>query len=1194
MHPGSRSRRTPRPSPGLLTAALALGWLVATLGPQVRAAQPDVDFTRDIRPILSEYCFTCHGPDDQKRKAKYRVDTREGAYRSSDNQALIVPGKSSDSDFYQRLVSPDDDELMPPAKTGRKLSAAQIALVRRWIDAGAPWNEHWAFVPPRRPAEPSLPDSERARNPIDRFVLAKLRQEGLQPSAPAEKPELLRRATLDITGLPPTPEELDAFLADGDEQAYEKVVDRLLGSPRYGEHMARQWLDAVRYADTHGYHIDSQRDIWPYRDWVIDAFNRNQRFDQFTTEQLAGDLLPEPTTGQRVATGFVRCNMSTGEGGVIEAEYAAKYAFDRVETLGTVYLGATLICSRCHSHKYDPYPMNEYYGVYSLFNNLAEPVMDGNKPNPDPFLRLPTKEQTDRLAWLGQRLAEIGKRLEGPDTDLDTRQRDWAERLHLRLGEQFSLLRLDTAASRTTETAQPAATEDGSIQPAPGGHRTAVYDLTWRLAPGPLAGLRLELFAPPPPNPAANREPDRYGLSEIEAELLVAKDGQTESRPLAFGRGHANAEDPAHGVARVFDGKPDTGWAAPASRAHEPHTLFLVLQNVLDVPENARLHLRLKQEIPGVHGALPRFRLMAARGTDIVGLLFPPRPAPWRVLGPLPVTDPLEALTAVHPAEKELDGPRAYPGVRGEVRWADNSEIQDGRPHTLVHEIHGVHGTRYLAKRIVAASDRSSEIQLRTEAWYRVWVNGERVAERTTETGSSEGPTRIPIRLRAGSNEVLVKVVSVNGAVSFFCDIDSGTDPAPPPAVAGALAVNPSLTGPAADAARDFFRRQAAPEFRRLQDERGSIKAESERIDRSIVTTLVAKELAQPRETYLLTRGEYDKPAFKVPPAVFGSILPFPPNTPSNRLGLARWLTDPRHPLTARVTVNRYWQNYFGAGLVKTSDDFGSQGDRPSHPELLDWLATEFVATGWDVKRMQRLIVTSATYRQSSKGSPDVYGRDPENRLLARGPRHRLDGEAIRDLALAAGGLLREKVGGPSVKPYEPPGLWEAVSYNNAQRYVQDRGDGNYRRSLYTFWKRQSPPPNMLTFDAPTRETCTVRRPRTNTPMQALATLNDPQFVEASRAFATRILRCSEDTEARLRWAFRVATARFPDARELTALRRLLDQQVTGFRAEPARAEAYLGVGGFAADPALDRMELAAWTTVANVLLNLDETLTKS
>ena len=1160
----------------------------------VQGAEKEVDFTRDIRPILSELCFTCHGPDEKQRKGKYRVDTRDGAFKNAEGKDLIVGGKADASEFYRRLVTEDEDDRMPPPKKGRSLSSAQVTLVKRWIDSGARWNEHWAFLTPKRSPEPEVGDSGWVRNAVDRYVLSKLETEGLRPSREAERSELLRRVSLDLTGLPPTPEELDAYLADADPKAYEKVVDRLLQSPRYGEHMARTWLDAVRYADTHGYHIDSQRDIWPYRDWVIRAFNDNMRFDRFTTEQIAGDLLPEPTVDQRVATGFVRCNMSTGEGGVIEAEYSAKYAFDRVETLGTVYLGATLICARCHSHKYDPYPMNEYYGVYSFFNNLAEPVMDGNKPNPEPFLKLPTREQTERLAWLKERIAETQRRISEPNPTLDAGQKAWAERLHGRWNESLSLLKPDTAERRVTTTGRLAIGDDGSVSPGAVGDLSAVYDTTWKLAAGPLAGLMVELFGEGSGAREETMTEDRYGLSEIEIELRVPKDGKSETRKLRIGSVLADTEEEGHSAALAIDGKAETSWSPPVKTSARGHRLFLVLSELADVPEDTQLAVRLRQEAGGFQRPPPRFRVMAARQAELTGLLFPAKPSSWRMVGPFTVADPGVALDTAHAAETETDGSRLFPGVRGDVKWQETPEIEDGKAHTLVHELHGVHGIRYLERTVSSPMERDTEILLRSEGWYRVWVNGQVVAEKRGETAANEGPRRIPIRLKAGRNEVKIKVVSVTGSITFFCQVDPGSQQAPPPALASALVVSSAPGGSVAGSLRDFYRRQHSPEMRRWQEELAAMREENGRIDRAIVTTLVAKELPKPRDTYFLVRGEYDKPSHKVPAAVFGSILPFPEDAAPNRLGLARWLMDPRHPLTARVTVNRFWQGAFGIGLVRTSDDFGSQGERPSHPELLDWLATEFVASGWDVKHMHRMMVTSATYRQTSRGSTEAYQKDPDNRLLGRGPRHRLDGEVLRDLALAVGGVLSGKIGGPSVKPYEPAGLWEAVSYNNAQRYVQDRGEGNYRRSLYTFWKRQSPPPNMLTFDAPTRETCTVRRPRTNTPMQALATLNDPQFVEASRALANRMVQGAGDRASRLRWGFRLVTARVPTDAELRALNALWEKQLAGFRADPSRAVAYLAVGEFQADTTMDRCELAAWAAVANVMLNLDETLTKS
>ncbi|MCK6499533.1 MAG: DUF1549 domain-containing protein, partial [Nitrospira sp.] len=772
----------------VLRAGLLVSMVSVPAFKTAAAAAKPVDFTRDVRPILSEHCFTCHGPDDQKRKAKYRVDTKDGAYQSAEGKALIVPGKPGESEFFRRLTTTDEDDLMPPAKTGRKLTEPQVAILRRWIESGASWNEHWAFISPRRPAEPDVKNASWVRQPIDRFVAARLDAEGLEPSPEAARPELLRRATLDLTGLPPTPEELDAFLADTSSDAYDKVVDRLLKSPRYGENMARHWLDAVRYADTHGYHIDSQRDIWAYREWVIKAFNRNQPFDQFTTEQLAGDLLPDPTLDQKIATGFLRCNMSTGEGGVIEAEYAAKYAFDRVETLGTVYLGVTLICSRCHSHKYDPLPANEYYGVYSFFNNLAEPVMDGNKPNPEPFLRLPTPEQSARLEALTQQISDTERKLAAPDQDLDAKQLAWTDRIHRQVREQLAMLQPASASAKVTDGTRLRLDDDGSLAPASGGARSSQYDANWKLAAGPLAALRLEVFGTAAETP---QESSRYGISEIEAELLVCKDGKCEPRPLKFAKVQADASDPAHPASHAIDAKADTAWAPPTASTRDAHALFLVLQEPVDVPEDSQLHLRLRQETEGLGNPMPRFRVTAARQRDLVQQLFPPRPKPWRTIGPFPVEDQAAALAASHEAEKDPASTKGFPGVRGDVRWSDANDIQNGKSHLLVHDIHGVHGVRYLHRLLASSQSREAEVSLRTEGWYKLWVNGALVAEKAADTAASDGAHRVRVPLKAGDNDVLVKVVSVNGTTTYFFDIDPGTDITPPPEVLAVLAATP-------------------------------------------------------------------------------------------------------------------------------------------------------------------------------------------------------------------------------------------------------------------------------------------------------------------------------------------------------------------------------------------------------------------
>jgi hypothetical protein len=776
-------------------------FVLALTSPTATAAPVTVEFNRDIRPILSDNCFACHGPDSAKRKVGLRLDTEEGAKGKRRRRYAIVPGKPEKSEAYLRITSADETEQMPPPSAHRQLTARQKELIRLWIVQGARWQKHWALIPPVRPAPPAVRSPAWCRNPIDSFILARLEKAGLGPSSEAEKTALIRRVTLDLTGLPPTPAEVDAFLADNRPGAYERVVDRLLASPRYGERMVLEWLDAARYADSNGYQQDRTRTLWPWRDGVIAALNRNQPFDQFTIEQIAGDLLPGATTAQKIATGFHRNHMLNGEGGRIAEESRVDYVVDRVDTTATVWLGLTLGCARCHDHKFDPFTQKEYYQLYAYFNNVPESGAVDRGGNAAPVLRLPTPAQSARLAELGRELQALDKQI---------------------------------------------------------------------------------------------------------------------------------------------------------------------------------------RELPPKASALTR---------------------------------------------------------------------------------------------------------------------------------------------------------------------------------------------------------------KELAQKREAVRKEREKVDRSIVQTMVMEELPKPRNTHVLVRGAYDKYGEKVAPGTPAVLAPLPNSTPPNRLGLAKWLVDPGNPLTARVTVNRHWQQFFGTGLVKTTEDFGVQGESPSHPELLDWLATELVRSGWDVKALHRLIVTSATYRQSSRLTPTLRARDPDNRWLARGPRYRLSAFTLRDQALAASGLLAERLGGPPVKPYQPPGIWEEMTFGQI-RYQTDKGDSLYRRSLYTFWRRTVGPTTM--FDTSARQVCSVRQPRTNTPLHALVLMNDPAYVEAARVLAERVLvEGGTSNEGRVTLLFRLVTARKPSAREGAILERALQRLRKQYQADKAAALKLVSVGESARNAKLDVTEVAAWTGLATVVLNLDEVVNK-
>jgi len=1162
-------------------------------------ADKPIDFIRDIRPILSDNCFACHGPDDKQRKSKLRLDIREEALKPAKSGDLpIVPGDVAKSHLIERITSRDPDEVMPPPKTKKTLTAQQKDLLKRWIASGADYKGHWAFVKPERPAVPEVQSSKfKVQNPIDAFVLAPLEKEKLKPSAEADKVTLIRRVTLDLTGLPPTPAEVDEFVADKSADAYEKVVSRLLKSPRYGEHMARYWLDAARYADSHGFHIDSERSLWKYRDWVVDAFNKNMPYDQFTIEQLAGDLLPEPTMDQKIASGYVRCNMSTGEGGAIEEEYRAKYAFDRLETTATIWMGLTLTCARCHTHKYDPIQHKEYYGLYSFFNNLNEPIMDGNKPNPDPFLRVPTPEQTKRQAEL-KKLIESGQaKLDAPMPELDKAQIEWQARWNEKLSEGWSTLAAASAKSTLTNGgATLRVLEDKTLLAEGENPESDTYQLKLKMEPGSLAAIRLETLPHEslPKKGASRAEDGRFRLSEFEAEL-VANVTDTNSKPkkLRFTQTVADATEGGFEIAKATDGKADTGWGVGAGAIGEPHVALFALGEPMKVTTNSELTVTLRFDASKSKRAIGHFRIAAAQNDALVQLLNPPKLDPWQVVGPFKTENLHQGFTNVFEPEKEVDLKKAYAGVRDEIKWNAKADFEDGKANLLVQDLHGIHGAYFLHRTLTVPAARKLELAIRADDALKLWVNGKLVAERA-EDKPGAGMLRATVDLKKGENKFLLKVVTVQGGAYFTFDPKLGDSESVPADMAAILATAKTLSGPQQTKVRNFYRREHSEDFKKAYDDVEKQREEEAAIDKAIPVTMVAKEADKMRETFMLERGEYDKKGDKVEPGVPGILPPLPPGAPTNRLGLALWLNSPEHPLTARVTVNRFWQQYFGVGLVKTPEDFGVQGEVPSHPELLDWLATEFIRSGWDVKRLQRLIVTSATYRQSSKASPELRVRDPESRLLARGPRFRVDGEVLRDTALFVGGLLIEKRGGKAVKPYEPGGLWEAVSFNNAQKYVQDKGEGNYRRSLYTYWKRQSPPPNMLIFDAPTREYCVVRRPRTNTPLQALALLNDPQFVEASRGFADRILReGGRTTESRLTFAFRQATGRSPAADEMKVLEDILKKELADFRNDAESAKKLLNVGNFKAAGGLDQSELAAWTTVASMILNLDETVTK-
>lgn len=1018
----------------ILAAVLAVFGPVSAL--TVRAAERPLDFSRDIRPILSDRCFACHGPDDHERKARLRLDHRDDALRpAKSGAAAIVPGKPAESELIKRLVSHDADDVMPPPKTGKTVTSDQVDLFRRWIAQGAPYREHWSFIPPERPPVPtatSPASSATPTHPIDAFIAERLGQENLHLGPEADRTTLVRRTTLDLTGLPPSPEEVDAFLADTSPKAYENLVDRLLESRRYGERMAVDWLDAARYADTHGYHLDSGRDMTAWRDWVIRAFNDNKPFDQFTVEQLAGDLLPDATVDQKIASGFNRNHMINYEGGAIAEEYHYAYLVDRVNTTATVWLGLTMACSQCHDHKYDPLSKADYYKFLAFFNNVPESGLDGNRGNAAPTLKLANPEQRQRLAELSAAVAKAEAALSESSSEVDAAQTAWEATLQQGTRTQWTRATISDVQSSGGSQFRPL--DDGSLLVTGPNPPQDTYTITISNPLPRATAIQLEALSDP------TLRADGPGRSENGNFVLSTVRVADPTGPVPLKTATADYSQNGYPIAHVLDDKSETGWAVYGATG-KPHTAVLELASA---PAGGSLTLTLEFQAGIPQHAIGRFRL---------------------------------SLT-------ESETPHPTESVPGEVRDA-------------------------LA---VAAESRSPEQRKKIQQHYRDKVS---------------------------------------------------------------------------------------PEYRKRKDAVAAAKKARDEFDRQIPSTMVMAEMEKPRDTFVRMRGAYDQLGEKVSAGTPAALPPLPAGEPPNRLGLARWLVSPQHPLTARVAVNRLWQMFFGTGLVKTAEDFGSQGDWPSHPELLDWLSREFVESGWNIKKLQRLILTSATYRQSSRAEPALFQRDPENRLMARGARFRLQAEFIRDQALALSGLLNGQIGGKSVSPYQPAGLWEELSMRedsknfSAQFFELSKGADLYRRSMYTFWKRSSPPPQMSTFDAPDRETCTVRRPRTNTPLQALVLLNDPTYIEASRKFAERLLNRTGTDADRLAWAFRLATARIPSAQEKAILLRVLEQQRAHYKANRQAAEELLATGEAPRDLTLDAAELAAWTLLSSTILNLDETVTK-
>jgi hypothetical protein len=1046
--------------------------IVVTLGviSPVLVDGAEITFNRDIRPILAANCFACHGFDARQRKADLRLDTADGAYADRDGTIAIKPKDLSNSEVWRRLTANDPDIVMPPPATKKKLTQHEKDTIRQWIEQGAEYQKHWAFEAPVQARVPEPRNPFWAKNDLDRFLLARLESEGLAPSPEADRSTLIRRVSFALTGLPPTLAELDAFESDSSPQAYEKMVDRYLKSPRYGEEMARHWLDVARYADTHGLHLDNERTMWAYRDWVVQAFNDNKRFDTFTIEQLAGDLLPNPTPQQLTATGFNRCNVTTSEGGSIAAEFVYRYAVDRTSTMIQTWMGLTGGCAVCHDHKYDPLTMREFYSLYAFFNSAADPAMDKNINTTDPFFKIATDEQTAELSRLRAAAASAKQRLE--------------------------------QAARQAEYVDAAEHADHN-------RRLAVEDV-WLD----------DLFPGQSKVTCSSRNESVWS----DPRKIEPKSGRRALQQFSAANYHDKFDDP--------------------------------LQPLI-VPEQPRLSVWVRLD-PFEPSQTLKLELVTNRGNrrflwgdatkygadnfdkDRLGDL--PPPGQWTRLE-IPA-DKLQLQTG--------DSVRGVTLAQfGGIAWWDAL--------TMSGEVD------------VASDPRSSML-----VWWKSRAGKDTPGvPKEIATLLKQGPTEAakPREANADDNKRAEQVAALR---QFF------------------LA---------------FIARPINDELRERQREWLDAQAAVATFEDSIPGTMIFKDLDKPRESFVMLRGQYDKPGEKVEPNVPAIFPPLvkqavrsgdePPaaDRRPNRLDLANWLVSAEHPLTARVTVNRFWQQFFGTGLVKTSYDFGTQGDLPSHPELLDWLAIWYRENGWDTKALVRLIVTSAAFRQSAQVTPELLRRDPDNRLLARGPRFRLDAEQVRDNALFVSGLINLEMGGRGVKSYQPPNIWEPVGYSdsNTRYYLQDHGDALYRRSIYAFLKRTAPPPFMSNFDAPNREQFCTKRERSNTPLQALQLLNDTQHFEAARAFGERLLtEGGESFDERLAFAYRVALSREPATAELATLRRAFEYYSQRYRDDVDAARKVVSVGESKPKSAHDVSELATYTLLANLILNLDETITRN
>ncbi len=1046
-----------------------------------------IDYNLHVKPILSDRCYRCHGPDKNARKADLRLDTRDGLFKEAgtkSNRKPVHPGKPNKSEMLSRITSDDPEYKMPPAESKLSLDETEIAILAKWIEQGAPWKPHWSFIPPEKPDLPEVQQTDWPKNDIDYFVLARLENAGLKPSPSADKDILLRRVTLDLTGLPPSVAEIDGFLGDNSPDAYEKVVDRLLASPQYGENIAVDWLDLARYADTHGYQSDFYRPHWPWRDWVIDAFNKNMPFDDFVTWQLAGDLMPNPTRDQILATGFNRNHPQNNEGGIVEEEFRVEYVADRTQTFSTAFLGLTMQCARCHDHKFDPISQKEFYQLFAFFNNQAESGQTTfYQPDlPGPTLLLPEEGMEEQIAYV--------------------------ERLTLAKEKEIDEYQRQSYAQFVKQPALIPAVDDkikGLIAhyPLESTRNDRISNRVSSSKSGQIIDPVFGTIAKDPPNIVQGKVAKGLQLNGDDALSFPGVGRFTRSEPFSIGLWVKIPNELEHGV--IFHSNKGSALYTYKGYQVSVEDGFFEVRIAHNFPYNS-IHLLSHNRAPRniwVHLMLTYDGSSKAAGTRLY-----------------------------------IDGEEQEMKVRQDHLYKD----------IVFHPVDG-------------SGKSPIDTHLKVGARWRGkgFTNGEvdeiMVFDReltTLEVKVISGTFQQKIQDKESSE--LTETQQKERYQYYAMNYDS----------------------------------RVTTKLQELED----LRNQQNLLAESIFEVMVMDEMVEARPAFILQRGVYDQKLESVKPGTPARIMSFQANRKPNRLGLAQWLFTPENPLPARVTVNRFWQHYFGIGLVRTADDFGSQGERPSHPYLLDWLATEFIESDWDIKHMQKMLVMSASYRQSSLTNSALLSLDPENQLIARGPSARLSAEMIRDLALAASGLLIRKIGGPSVKPYQPDGLWAFNAFSG--KYEQDHGDNLYRRSLYTFWKRTNPPPSMNIFDAPSRAYCVVKREKTATPLQALVLMNDPQFLEASRVLGERIINeGGSSVENKIALGYRLLTGRYPGTQEIKLLTEQYQDAWTLYGENRNKASDLIAIGEFPINKLIDKTELAAYSQVMSTIMNFDATTMK-